>query len=290
MGSGMGGTNPFVWALALDPQGNLYAGGLFDSIGSMTTYRFAKWTAGSGVCNLSAGSDYTLYLNNKPVVVHINSLGSGASALACLDAQRFNKNHPLGGAPQQTGSYWSLRALDATGGAASGFDVNVTMTYDPLTNTDPSLCRLSGSQWGCAAASYDAGAKTVTLNNVTEFSEWTVGKSAPTAVQLAAFDAQVWPGLVLVNWQTDSELGVIGFNLYRALPGQLGHGQRLNPDLILAQDVSGFGGAYTFLDLTAQPGQSYIYWLEVVGPDGSTWSGPLAGLARFGLFLPAVSK
>jgi len=57
LGSGMGGTAPYVYALAVDASGNLYAGGQFTTAGGVTANRIAKWNGtswsavGSGMGN-----------------------------------------------------------------------------------------------------------------------------------------------------------------------------------------------------------------------------------------------
>jgi hypothetical protein len=78
LGTGMsGGTDPYVYALALDSSGNLYAGGSFTTAGGVAANRIAKWngtawsTLGTGMNsavntlaldssgNLYAGGNFT---------------------------------------------------------------------------------------------------------------------------------------------------------------------------------------------------------------------------------------
>ncbi|MFM8321896.1 MAG: GEVED domain-containing protein, partial [Chloroflexota bacterium] len=110
---------------------------------------------------------------------------------------------------------------------------------------------------------------------------WTFSSTAVTLAELAASE-QVEGGL-LVRWETGVEIDCLGFNLYRAeTPG--GPYRRLNADLIPTAGGPGTAGAggvtggsvYTWSDLSAQPGQTYYYKLEVVNLDGAPeWYGPL---------------
>ena len=92
----------------------------------------------------------------------------------------------------------------------------------------------------------------------------------PTAATLGDFTVSARPeGGVRVAWTTLMEFNTLGFNVYRRnLAG--GAFERLNSDLILAQDLGGvMGGAYELVDLAAQPGASYEYQLEEIEASGS---------------------
>ena len=95
------------------------------------------------------------------------------------------------------------------------------------------------------------------------------------AVDLVRFDA-AWSGKsVLVTWQTNSEIGNLGFNLYR----QSGNGPvvQLNSGLIWSKSPGGTAGAeYTWTDKTVKPGRTYQYFLDDVADDGTvTRHGPI---------------
>ena len=91
---------------------------------------------------------------------------------------------------------------------------------------------------------------------------------SPLAVTLASFTAQGGMDRVLVAWQTVSELGNAGFNLYRAADPAgpqtlLGYVPSQGPG-------SSQGFAYSYDDLDVQAGQTYWYWLEDVSLAGAT--------------------
>ena len=105
---------------------------------------------------------------------------------------------------------------------------------------------------------------------------------APTAVELASFDAAAQGNGVLLNWETANEIDNVGFNIYRA-ETQSGQLIKINPYLIASQNPgSTAGAAYSFLDESAVPGATYYYWLEDMDASGaSTRNGPV--MARMGM-------
>jgi hypothetical protein len=105
----------------------------------------------------------------------------------------------------------------------------------------------------------------------------TVTFTDPLAVTLAAFDATAQPDHVLVSWETVSETGNAGFNLYRSeAPDD--PGQMLNAALIPAQNPGATSGAaYSWQDFSVQPDHRYYYWLEDVTLAGAaTMHGPVS--------------
>jgi hypothetical protein len=82
----------------------------------------------------------------------------------------------------------------------------------------------------------------------------------PTAARMLAFAARGTDAGVSVTWRTGSEVGILGFNLWRGAT-------RLNPRLIPAK--ANPGATYRFLDRLAKPGVRHIYRLDLVLLDGS---------------------
>ncbi|MBN1149332.1 MAG: FG-GAP repeat protein [Anaerolineales bacterium] len=226
-----------------------------------------------GPYTLGGDTNLTLYVN---------------SAEACLDGLDIAvayENHPNAPAPLQTGKYWSITPY-----GCPEFDIDLTLGVLFTPSASSVLCRYTGSAWDCAADSYDAGDRTITRKHVTQFSDWTGGLEAPTAVTLADFQASPAASSVLLAWSTALELDTLGFDLLRA-DSPNGPRVQLNPELIPAQAVGGLLGAeYTFNDASAQPGQMYYYWLEVLSLDGRQTFGPLAAQAGFGVYLPVVVR
>ncbi len=90
----------------------------------------------------------------------------------------------------------------------------------------------------------------------------------PLAVQLSAFTAVAGDSQVLVTWETESEVGNQGFNLYRS-ETTAAPNSPLNDALIPSQAPdSTEGNAYEWLDRSVVTGDTYYYWLEAVDTQG----------------------
>jgi hypothetical protein len=88
------------------------------------------------------------------------------------------------------------------------------------------------------------------------------------------------PGTVIVEWTTESEVNLAGFNVYRSenLDGPY---VRLNDTLIPASPDPIAGGSYSYADSTARAGVTYYYKLEDVELDGTaTVHGPITVVAQ----------
>lgn len=98
----------------------------------------------------------------------------------------------------------------------------------------------------------------------------------PLAVTLASFDATAQPGAIHVAWETASEIGNTGFNLYRSLDDN-----RNNATLLayVPSQAPGSpqGFAYSYDDTGVAPGQTAWYWLADVDVNGvATEHGPVS--------------
>jgi hypothetical protein len=93
--------------------------------------------------------------------------------------------------------------------------------------------------------------------------------ATPLAVVLAEFTAYPLAEGIEVRWETVSEVGTLGYNLWRSISPTTPTDQ-LNSELIPAQSPGGGGALYTWLDETVSEGDTYYYWLESVEGDGST--------------------
>ena len=93
---------------------------------------------------------------------------------------------------------------------------------------------------------------------------------------------------VVVSWETASEVGTAGFNVYRApaWPSATpGPAVRANAALIPAEGDEMVGAAYRFADddVSLRPWRRYRYQIEEVEWDGSATLYPEAVLVRAGL-------
>ncbi len=99
----------------------------------------------------------------------------------------------------------------------------------------------------------------------------------PLAITLASFDAQSQAGHVLVTWETVSEAGNAGFNLYRTPSAQA----PTAADLLVFVPSQGPGStqgfAYAYQDQAVTAGETTWYWLADVDLNGAaTLHGPVS--------------
>jgi hypothetical protein len=149
------------------------------------------------------------------------------------------------------------------------------------------------SSWEWLGGTVDTAANTVTVDGVTEFSNWALG-SSPTAVKLVRFEAWLDGGAVHLEWETSTEIDNVGFDLYRS-DASGGDYIRLNEVRIPSKAPGSPAGAlYTWQDETVVAGIVYHYMLEDVDVHGKrTQHGPLSVLvteSEFAVYLPLVSR
>jgi hypothetical protein len=72
-----------------------------------------------------------------------------------------------------------------------------------------------------------------------------------------------------INWSTESELDIIGFNIMRADSAD-GEFDKINSELIPPAADPFVGGEHTYVDENVTRGQTYYYQLETVDRNGNT--------------------
>jgi hypothetical protein len=90
---------------------------------------------------------------------------------------------------------------------------------------------------------------------------------ASLAVELSSFTALADYTEVILKWETGSELGNLGFHVYRS---EIGDGPfKKISELIEGAGNLAIGHTYEYLDQKVQPGKTYFYYLEDVDIHGS---------------------
>jgi hypothetical protein len=152
------------------------------------------------------------------------------------------------------------------------------------------------ARWGM-----DEGTGSVISDSINQFNGTLVGTSgptfvqpgapfnAPTAVTVASFSGSSVINIVQLRWETASEEGLVGFNIYRSgtnMPEE----QKVNDELIPALHPGQLtGDSYEFTDI-ASLFQRYTYRLELVKTDGN-WPGPQVDVVTgFRMFLPVLGN
>ena len=151
--------------------------------------------------------------------------------------------------PQPPGVIFSNAVLGTLSGAATQF-----------TNGQATATYTAGLVSGSGSADATADSQTVTAN-----------LNVPLAVLLASFSAEGQADRVLVQWDTVTEIGNLGFNLWRGLSPDEPDTQ-LNASLIPSQAPGSTQGfSYQWIDQAdLTPGATYFYWLEDVDVNGAT--------------------
>lgn len=135
---------------------------------------------------------------------------------------------------------------------------------------------------GTAAGSYCvAGAATVTLSGVGgDFcAEVNFGfrhpAAAPDNAEIGSFTATVSDNDVSLQWETVTEIGNLGFNIWRGSQPEDGF-QQMNENLIPSQAAGTGGASYEFVDESV-PAGTWYYKLETISTAGEHdgWYGPL---------------
>ncbi len=73
---------------------------------------------------------------------------------------------------------------------------------------------------------------------------------------------------VLVDWSTNSEAGIVGFNVYRGLNDNIADAVMINTDIIPATNTSVLAN-YNYIDTTVLPSTTYYYWVKAVDVAGT---------------------
>lgn len=87
---------------------------------------------------------------------------------------------------------------------------------------------------------------------------------------------------VLLTWETASEVGTAGFNVYRATAAEMDFVQ-INAALIPSEGDELVGAAYRFEDDAVSPGRQYHYRIEEVEWNGAASLYPETVTVRAGL-------
>ncbi|MBP7867328.1 MAG: S8 family serine peptidase [Acidobacteria bacterium] len=95
-----------------------------------------------------------------------------------------------------------------------------------------------------------------------------VGPNAPLAITLLSLEAVRGPAGVLITWETATELGTAGFEIWRA-DGVSDQFVKVSGSLIPAEGSEALGAPYAWLDGDAVPGVPYRYQLAEVENNGN---------------------
>lgn len=212
------------------------------------------------------------------------SFDSGQACVRVTDAK-----HPNNASP----SHYLTRYWTVISSGIGDFSCSTTFSYvdDDIVGTESDIYGVKWDSSWTVGPAVKAESNTIEWT-LTGFSDIT-GSNNPTAVTLARFEARAKGHAIHLEWETASELGTAGFNLYRSTAPH-GEYHKLNAALIPPQQPGGLVGAtYVWTDTNVLPGLTYYYRLEDVDTEGgSGWHGPAqASLPRsLRIYLPLILK
>lgn len=94
--------------------------------------------------------------------------------------------------------------------------------------------------------------------------------------------------VVVIQWNTASEVDTVGFNLYRSEVEE-GPFEKINNELVPASSDPFAGSSYSYRDEDVDAGKTFFYQLEDVDKNGnSTYHGPIEVTAERGNALALV--
>ena len=130
---------------------------------------------------------------------------------------------------------------------------------------------------------------TITLPAATLAQQDIILSEAPTAVTLTSFSGSTQLRTIQLNWETATEMGLDGFNVWRseALDGDK---VKQNGELIVAQyPGQNLGWTYQFSEVVSA-GKSYYYWVELVLTGSSEFTGPVILTTDYMFHLPVIQR
>ncbi len=105
-------------------------------------------------------------------------------------------NHPFASVGLIAERWWHIKGEDIGGNPVkNGFDLSMTLPY-PEADMNSRVCKWSGSlgdmNWDCSNDSNTTfvSNSSVTRSNVTGFSDWAVGNTTPSAINLTNLTVQ----------------------------------------------------------------------------------------------------
>jgi len=253
-------------------NGAVYVGGLLGDNWEYCTvsdsYSRGTVSGGSSIGGL-CGMNY-----NQSIINRCYSTGnvSGGSNLGGL--QGFNSN------AHNWNSFWDTETSGQSTSTGGTGKTTVEMK-DVATFTDISTTGLD-NPWDFVSNPNDdiANDDFWSIDGITNdgypFLTWQ-GSQGPTPVTLSSFTAlQTAENFAQINWTTQSENGLIGYNVYRNNDANLQTALQIN-QLIIEGTNTTEEQNYIFTDSNVNFEQTYYYWLESVELDNETENfGPIS--------------
>lgn len=122
--------------------------------------------------------------------------------------------------------------------------------------------------------------------------EPTIIFTGTTAIHLQSLVAVPHSLGIQLTWETSAEIGTLGYHVFRSHDGLRTNAVVISDHQIAGRGGSSYGATYTFIDLTAEPGHEYTYWLAEIFDDGTMHDAGFASgwAATMRIELPIVMR
>ena len=265
-----------------DGDQDAFSGG---SDGVIFYYRNTHCSFSSEVgSSLSAGSVF--HFGNGESRLTVTVVDVGTPPLNEITASCTASNHPNAITGLQNNVFWTLTP-NAGAGSTTPFSLTLEFPFKS-SDADDKICRYTGSAWDCSQSSFTG--TSIIRTGVSQLSDWTTGENlTPTAVDIVDFSSEAnWLGGPKLAWETADETGLSGFHIWQGSADQAETRLTSTP---IGSNGSFGGSRYTWQDgVRFGWGQRVYYWLEAVGPQGSTFIGPVEVQGIGWIFLPSVAR
>jgi len=172
-----------------------------------------------------------------------------------------------------TSMFWEI------GTTLSSYTADITFDLEEVSGyTDPNDLRIlrrdqTDADWSIWADYTLVDASHIRANNVSDFSDWTIGTTGddPLPVELSSFTVSFTDGNSILNWATQSESNNSGWNIYRSETENFEESFQVNNDPIPGAGTTFEPTNYSFVDeYPVTENTTYRYWLESRDYSGAT--------------------
>lgn len=193
--------------------------------------------------------------------INVSITISGSVSLICRVQQYYTNVSSTSGRTPDSGGFTYLH-----GTSGGGVSVTHVLTLPVASNswlTAGTSYRVSMRAQSGTGSHYLGAAAT----DVFQFA------SSPTSAAFTSQSAkQTKKGVNRIKWETGTELGVVGFYVWRKVNNR--EWRQITPEPIVPQNIGSVSGSvYKFVDKQVKPGKTYRYKIEAVNVQGSSdWS------------------
>ncbi len=212
------------------------------------------------------------YGDGRRIEMQFSSVGTGGT----VTVTQTNGTPPNPFNDKYVPCVWSLESTDLADFTTEAHFYYLDSDVASLNEAHLQVFRWSGDRWVIVGGVVNAEQNRIMVI-LDHFSDYALYEYVPIAVFLKSFTARPQKGTVVLEWQTESEGGRAGFNVFRSTSVD-GEYRKINNELIPTAGSPASGAFYQYIDAAPENGNNY-YKLQEVSLDGSvTMSDPISVL------------